>query len=158
VIPKSNKTKKVPAPAPVQKKPTPSPSFNFFGGAKKTNAPKTTGTKSISSAPAKAKKTVAKATPFRLGAGTFSINQKPKAAVKATTAKASIPKKVVQAKNDGIPVIKNFKKNPDGSITGKIFGSSNFRNGVQITTSPVRGAVKSGAVVTTSSGSKYKLQ
>ena len=61
------------------------------------------------------------------------------------------------AKNDGIPVLSNWKQEADGSVTGSISNSKVFRNGQKITTSPVRRGAKAGTVVTTSSGSKYRL-
>lgn len=61
------------------------------------------------------------------------------------------------AKNDGIPVLSNWKQEADGSITGNISNSKVFRKGQKITTSPVRKGAKAGTVVTTSSGSKYRL-
>jgi len=61
------------------------------------------------------------------------------------------------ALKDGIPIISNWEREADGSITGKISNSPNFRNGEVITTSPARGVAKSGKVVVTGSGSKYRL-
>ena len=58
--------------------------------------------------------------------------------------------------NDGIPLLTNWKQNKDGSITGKISNSSVFRTGQKIVTSPAKKGVKKG-VVTTNSGSKYRL-
>jgi hypothetical protein len=43
-----------------------------------------------------------------------------------------------------------------GSITGVISNSKDFRTGTKITTSPVKGA-EAGKIVTTASGSQYKL-
>lgn len=60
-------------------------------------------------------------------------------------------------KNDGIPVLRNWKQEADGSLTGSISNSKVFRVGQKITTSPVRKGAKAGSIVTTSSGSKYRL-
>ena len=60
--------------------------------------------------------------------------------------------------NDNIPVLARFKQNADGSITGTVSNSNNFRSGTVITTSPVPKGAKAGTVVKTSSGSQYKLQ
>ena len=43
-----------------------------------------------------------------------------------------------------IPTISNFKQNFDGSITGRVSNSKNFRNGTRITTTPVRKGAKAG--------------
>jgi len=61
------------------------------------------------------------------------------------------------APKDGIPIISNWERESDGSITGQISNSPNFRNGETITTSPARGVARSGKVVVTGSGSKYRL-
>jgi len=57
----------------------------------------------------------------------------------------------------GVPVISRWKQARDGSITGVISGSSSFRDGDPVTTSPITGKAVGGAVVTTKSGSKYFL-
>ncbi len=59
-------------------------------------------------------------------------------------------------KNDGIPLLTQWKQNKDGSITGRISNSKVFRSGQKITTSPAKKGAKKG-VVTTNSGSKYRL-
>jgi len=65
--------------------------------------------------------------------------------------------KKAAAKKDNIPVLSNWKQEADGSITGKVSNTKVFRVGQTITTSPVRRGAKAGTVVTTSSGSKYRL-
>ena len=60
--------------------------------------------------------------------------------------------------NDNVPVLSRFKQNADGSITGTVSNSKNFRSGTTITTSPVAKGAKAGQVVKTSSGSQYRLQ
>jgi len=60
-------------------------------------------------------------------------------------------------KKDNIPIMKKWKQNPDGSITGNVSNSKNFRDGARITTSPVRKGAKAGSVVKTESGSEYRL-
>jgi TolA protein len=58
----------------------------------------------------------------------------------------------------GVPTIRRWKQNSDGSITGLISGSRIFNNGDKVTTSPiVKGTVDSGQVVRTGSGSRYFL-
>lgn len=75
---------------------------------------------------------------------TFSVNQN----------KKPIP----PAFSPMIPTISNFRQNFDGSITGRVSNSVRFRNGAEITTSPVRKGAKAGVIVTTSSGTKYLLK
>jgi hypothetical protein len=57
-----------------------------------------------------------------------------------------------------IPEIRLWKQNADGSITGIIHDSRNFKDGTRVTTSPVRIGVTRGSVVRTGSGSQYSLQ
>merc|ERR1711933_174954 len=61
-------------------------------------------------------------------------------------------------KSAAIPLISNFVQNKDGSITGRVYNSKSFRNGAKIVTSPVKRGAKAGMIVTTRSGSKYKLK
>jgi hypothetical protein len=72
----------------------------------------------------------------------------------ATAAKSSSS---ATPQNDGIPVLSNWRQESDGSITGNISNSKVFRQGQKITTSPVKKGAKAGTVVTTNSGSKYRL-
>lgn len=60
----------------------------------------------------------------------------------------------------GVPVINKFKQNRDGSVTGFITGSANFKEGEKVTTSKLapNQKVESGNVVVTVSGSKYFIQ
>eukprot|EP00986_Skeletonema_menzelii_P015256 scaffold11371_cov129-Skeletonema_menzelii.AAC.3 len=57
----------------------------------------------------------------------------------------------------GVPVISRWKQSPDGSISGVISGSGEFKDGEPVTTSPIRGKAVGGTVVVTKSGSKYFL-
>jgi hypothetical protein len=58
----------------------------------------------------------------------------------------------------GVPTISGWKLNREGCISGRISGSSNFREGEQVTTSPIaQGRIESGSTVKTGSGSKYFL-
>ncbi len=59
-------------------------------------------------------------------------------------------------KDDGIPLLTEWRQNRDGTITGCISNSRVFRAGQKIVTSPIKKGVKRG-VVTTNSGSKYRL-
>lgn len=68
----------------------------------------------------------------------------------------TFPQKSTNPYNDNIPILTDWKQNKDGRITGKISNSSIFKTGQKIVTSPVTKGVKEG-VVTTNSGSKYRL-
>jgi hypothetical protein len=58
----------------------------------------------------------------------------------------------------GVPTISGWRLTGDGSISGRISGSPNFRDGEQVTTSQiVQGRIESGSVVKTGSGSRYFL-
>ena len=61
-----------------------------------------------------------------------------------------------EVKSDGIPLLTDWKQNKDGSITGKISNSSVIESGLTIVTTPVKKGAKKG-IITTSSGSKYRL-
>ena len=173
-----------PAPVPVRK---PSPTLSLFKAKEPATPPpepplaetkksvKGSGTFSLFSGGPKAvapapqapvvvekKKVVQRSGTFSLfGApGTQTIAKAPvaeKKAVQKQTIAIAAPKKVAPVA-DNIPVISKFKQNVDGSITGIVSNSKNFRTGTEITTSPVPRGAKAGSVVTTSSGSKYRLQ
>ncbi len=58
----------------------------------------------------------------------------------------------------GVPTITGWKLDRDGCISGRISGSSNFRDGEQVTTSPIaQGRIEPGSTVKTGSGSRYFL-
>lgn len=58
-----------------------------------------------------------------------------------------------------VPEVRRWKQNADGSITGRIYNSKNFKDGTRVTTSPVpMGAPKKDAIVKTKSGSQYLLK
>lgn len=77
---------------------------------------------------------------------------------KSPTASPTIP--VPRSKAPvGVPTLSRWRKNPDGSVTGNVSGSSNFTNGEKITTSKiVKGSFASGEIVVTGSGSRYFLK
>ena len=54
----------------------------------------------------------------------------------------------------GVPSLKNWRQNKDGSITGLIYGSRAFSSGESITTSPIKGKPAENAVSVTKTGSK----
>lgn len=81
---------------------------------------------------------------------------------KAPTVKSkSVPvveKRPMKTAPRGVPSISKWKENRDGSITGLISGSPNFRDGERVTTSPiVSGRIASEETVRTGSGSRYFL-
>jgi hypothetical protein len=54
----------------------------------------------------------------------------------------------------GVPILRNWVQSLDGSITGRLEGSRNFKAGTTVSTSPVSSGAKGGSVITTASGSK----
>ncbi len=64
------------------------------------------------------------------------------------------PKRKSQAPG-GVPIVYDWVQNPNGSITGTVKGSKNFRNGAKISTSPIMEEAQGGMTVTTQSGSRY---
>ncbi|GKY99254.1 hypothetical protein MPSEU_000880700 [Mayamaea pseudoterrestris] len=57
----------------------------------------------------------------------------------------------------GVPELSRWKQNANGSITGRIRGSKNFKDGEEVTTSAVSRGAKAGSIVKTGSGSRYYL-
>ncbi len=128
----SSGTKKLVAAKNVEKTVAPKPKqepFSFFGGSVSEQASSKSDKKQ----------------PVGLSFGTIRIM-------------SSQNKSVDEAAKENIPTISNFVQNADGTVTGKVSGSSKFRSGETITTSPVKRGVKSGEIITTASGSKYRLK
>jgi hypothetical protein len=154
----AKKAKPAPAPAPAPKAKT---SFSMFGSPKKAPVP--------APAPALAKKP---SLSFFGGPAKAASKKAPVAKAGSVRGTLAIPKKEksnnfgfsfggakkVATESDSIPVLKNFVQNPDGSLTGRVSGSKNYKNGTKITTSPVRRGVKAGQTVKTGSGSQYRLE
>ena len=93
---------------------------------------------------------------FGLGSGGDDVKSTPAPAPKAPVKKQQ--KQSAPSAPNGVPTITNWRLNGDGSISGKISGSPNFRDGEAVTTSPIaKGRIERGAVVTTGSGSRYFL-
>jgi len=83
--------------------------------------------------------------------GTIAIaDNSPEKVSKKSSKPTALPK-------DNIPVLKNWRQGEDGSLTGRVSNSQNFRDRELITTSSVRAGAKAGMVVRTQSGSKYRL-
>jgi hypothetical protein len=58
----------------------------------------------------------------------------------------------------GVPTIAYWRKRADNGISGKIYGSPNFKDGERVETSSITfGQIENGYVVKTSSGSRYFL-
>ena len=156
------------------------PSFSLFGGGtqrvspqKSTTPPKVdtrptlslfSGTQQVAKAAPATKPATAAPKPratFSLFGGGGGDN----AAAEATTtkappaaARAPAPKQPARTAPRGVPTISGWRKNGDGTITGNIRGSPNFKDGQKVTTSPItQGTVNSGEVVKTGSGSRYFL-
>lgn len=86
------------------------------------------------------------------------VKPNPPPTKKSAPAKKSSPVNNRRLKNDGIPILTNWKQKADGCIVGNVSDSKMFRNGEKITTSPVKKGAKAGTVVVTKSGSKYRLK
>lgn len=70
----------------------------------------------------------------------------------------AIPQKPLREAPKGVPTIERWKAGKDKTITGFIRGSSKFREGEKVTTSPIsKGTISNGELVVTSSGTKYFL-
>jgi hypothetical protein len=59
--------------------------------------------------------------------------------------------------DDDVPSLVEWTQNEDGTITGFVNNKIGFEDGTQITTSPVDMGARSGIIVQTRGGSKYKL-
>merc|ERR1711862_898478 len=85
----------------------------------------------------------------------FGFGQKQDTTVTTTTTTTTKTK----APPRGVPIIKGWKQNKDGSITGFISGSPNYDDGEIVTTSKLKtsGVIEGGSIVQTISGSRYYL-
>mmetsp|Transcript_41837 Transcript_41837/g.58855 ORF Transcript_41837/g.58855 Transcript_41837/m.58855 type:complete len:151 (-) Transcript_41837:154-606(-) len=101
------------------------------------------------------------------GASSPTTPSPPKPIAKKTTRSKSTPKvpkktpspaqKKIAAPR-GVPSVKKWRRNFDGSITGLVSGAKGFKENEKITTSKIiSGKIASGEVVQTGSGSKYFL-
>jgi hypothetical protein len=149
---------------------TPPPTFSFFGGSKQANS--TAADSTFSALPKNIRPTVSikKAkepvviqpnkviqakksedkVPRVIKRATFSLSPWLDGIVEAVTGTKTLP-------SDAIPVLEKWNQNADGSITGVVSNSLTYQDGASITTSPVKKDAKSGTIVTTSSGSQYRL-
>jgi len=123
-----------------------SPTLSIFGSLPKADAPKVASPKEEKKSPT-------------LSIFGSNVNKPVADPIKAKVSPVK-KKPVVSAEIKpprGIPVFSNWRKNRDGSITGLITGSKSFNEGEKVTTSPIKGDIKSKTVVETISGSKYFL-
>eukprot|EP00557_Chaetoceros_sp_GSL56_P008337 CAMPEP_0176505254 /NCGR_PEP_ID=MMETSP0200_2-20121128/16395_1 /TAXON_ID=947934 /ORGANISM="Chaetoceros sp., Strain GSL56" /LENGTH=1628 /DNA_ID=CAMNT_0017904793 /DNA_START=134 /DNA_END=5020 /DNA_ORIENTATION=+ len=74
-----------------------------------------------------------------------------------TTSRSKTVPRILQKAPLGIPEISNWRQNRDGSVSGIIYGSKAFKDGESVTTSPITSDAVDGALVQTTSGSKYYL-
>merc|ERR1711865_653680 len=148
-----NKKKKIIKPkkkisAPIDKKKrrapaaaAPSGDFKFFGTGG-TRSVRNSNTTTKNKTKAKAKSTV------------VAVKSKPKPKTKRPTITSNIT-------TTKFPILSRWKQNKDdNSITGIVSNSSTYKKGQKITTSPIRTTkdkIVKGAVVVTTSGSKYQL-
>jgi hypothetical protein len=147
--------KAAPAPAPA-----PRPSFSLFPKAEIQEKPKVapripnrSGTISLfGGTPAPKPTTTAPRKAVAKSSGTISLfgGGASKPAIGKPTSASPVP--------TNIPILKNWRQNPNGSITGNVSNSKSFKTGTEITTSPVPKGAKKGSVVKTGSGSQYLLQ
>jgi hypothetical protein len=84
--------------------------------------------------------------------GTFSIGNQ------ARLAKGTFSIKNAKFGPKGIPTLRKWKQNSDGSISGRIFGSKSFKDNEFVTTSPISGAPGANSFAKTISGSRYYLE
>lgn len=147
-----------------------SPSFSLFSGGQKTKptpAGKTSTElkpKQVATASSSDSKSSSGSSLF---GGFFGGSSSGEGSTKKATpnenntqpAKKSTPAKAQPTTAEGVPTLKQWKVNPDNSIEARIYGSSSFRDGATVTTSPIGKNFKiaKGNVIQTSSGSKYLL-
>lgn len=96
---------------------------------------------------------------FGLGGGSEPASSAPAPIKKSPTLRLKPPEKSAEATAPkGVPTLSGWKLNGDGTVSGRISGSPNFKQGELITTSPIqKGRIDSGSVVQTGSGSRYFL-
>jgi len=78
--------------------------------------------------------------------------------VAQSVAKIKAPPQIVSQAPRGVPTLSKWRQNRDSSVSGMISGSDAYREGETITTSPITGDAADGALVQTTSGSKYFLE
>jgi hypothetical protein len=120
---------------------------------KKTPQPKMSSPKPLAS---RAAKTTTSDTSATMSLGSIFNAGTSVPTTKMPTSAASAKKKEAPR---GIPTIERWKVEQDKAVTGFIRGSSQFRDGEKVTTSPIsKGRLAKGEVVVTSSGTRYFLK
>jgi len=89
--------------------------------------------------------------------GFFNFGGKSNNEKDSTPGKEAAPKIVSKAPR-GIPIVSKWRQNRNGSITGFVSGAAGYGEGESITTSPITIDAADGAIVTTTSGSRYYLE
>ena len=85
------------------------------------------------------------------GGGAVAAKESPLPAAKKPKTAKTAPR--------GVPTIKRWKQNRDGTVSGLIYSSPNFDDGERVTTSAItQGNLSPGEVVKTGSGSRYFLE
>ena len=80
-----------------------------------------------------------------------------------TKAPRPTQKNVYRRNKEGVPIarevpeVRQWKQNPDGSVTGLIYNSRDFNDGTEVTTSPAPLGARSG-LVTTRTGTQFLLK
>lgn len=85
--------------------------------------------------------------------GTFALGKKSSKKVSKT-----FSVKNAKVGPRGMAVLRKWKQNKDGTISGKIFSSKGFNENQFVTTSVTKGIPEANSVATTISGSKYYLE
>ena len=84
--------------------------------------------------------------------------KKPVVAQKKPAPVRSSPVKPASQAPRGVPEIRSWTKRADGGVSGRIYGSTNFKDGDFVETSKIsRGKIENGSTVSTASGSRYFL-
>jgi DNA repair exonuclease SbcCD ATPase subunit len=84
--------------------------------------------------------------------GTIAINNKPRPTISLQS--FLYGKEMPDDAPSDVPILYDWVQYVDGSITGRVKGSRNFKDGGTVSTSPVKEGARGGTVVTTASGSK----
>jgi len=128
-----------------------SPTFNLFGSIESTSSstkqtPRKASLNSKSTVESSSKKEVSSFGELFGGGG--------------GTEKSFVSKSTTPSAPKGVPTLRQWKVNEDGSIEARIYDSLAFRQGMAITTSPIgnKKSISKGNVVQTKSGSKYYLE
>lgn len=156
--PKASET--APATKVAVSKSKPSPTLSIFSSFSSPNAPTTPNVKGSTEKPSGTFSIFGSQTSSKSGSKVVPPKQQvkpsPSFSVSLFGNNGASTAQKVPPKN--MPILSQWKQNPDGSVTGKVSNSPNFKTGTQITTSPVPKGAKAGSIVKTGSGSQYFLR